>query len=314
MNFGEILSKAWKIIWKHKILWIFGILAGCSQASGSNSGNLSYQFSNKNYGTDPRPFIQEFFTPFNKLSEGQIIAIVVGISLVVLLLVILATFLGTIGRIGLIRGTQQADQGAEKLVLGELFSGSFPYFWRIFLLNLLIGLAFIILVLLLMLPVILLGIATAGIGLLCLLPFLCLFVPFAWFVGLIIQQATIAIVVENCSILQGLRRGWDLFKQNIGPLLLMALILYLGVNLIGGFIIGLPVIAAVIPALVGMISSAGRVMQGGLLTAAICFIAYLPVLLLLSGIFRSYTDTAWTLTYLRLTRKPAQTEIITPAL
>src|SRR5437773_2631742 len=26
-NFGEILTRAWQIIWKHKILWVFGILA-----------------------------------------------------------------------------------------------------------------------------------------------------------------------------------------------------------------------------------------------------------------------------------------------
>ena len=31
MDFGEILSKAWKIIWKFKILWIFGILTSCGQ-------------------------------------------------------------------------------------------------------------------------------------------------------------------------------------------------------------------------------------------------------------------------------------------
>ncbi len=30
-NFGEVLSRAWQIIWKHKVLWIFGILASCSQ-------------------------------------------------------------------------------------------------------------------------------------------------------------------------------------------------------------------------------------------------------------------------------------------
>ena len=42
MNYGEILSKAWKIIWKNKILWLFGILAGCSASGvGGSSGGWS---------------------------------------------------------------------------------------------------------------------------------------------------------------------------------------------------------------------------------------------------------------------------------
>ena len=37
MDYGEVLSRAWRIIWKHKVLWIFGIMAGCT--SGSGGGN-----------------------------------------------------------------------------------------------------------------------------------------------------------------------------------------------------------------------------------------------------------------------------------
>jgi uncharacterized membrane protein YgcG len=37
-NFGEVLTRAWQIIWKHKVLWIFGILAGCGQGGGSGGG------------------------------------------------------------------------------------------------------------------------------------------------------------------------------------------------------------------------------------------------------------------------------------
>ncbi len=37
-NFSEVLTRAWQIIWKHKVLWIFGILAGCGQGGGGSSG------------------------------------------------------------------------------------------------------------------------------------------------------------------------------------------------------------------------------------------------------------------------------------
>jgi hypothetical protein len=34
-NFGEVLTRAWQIIWKHKVLWIFGVFA---QAAAKMSG------------------------------------------------------------------------------------------------------------------------------------------------------------------------------------------------------------------------------------------------------------------------------------
>jgi len=41
MDYGEVLSKAWQITWKYKVLWIFGILAGCGGQFGNNSFNYS---------------------------------------------------------------------------------------------------------------------------------------------------------------------------------------------------------------------------------------------------------------------------------
>jgi hypothetical protein len=38
MDFGEVFSKAWKIIWKYKILWLFGIFASCSGGGAGLGG------------------------------------------------------------------------------------------------------------------------------------------------------------------------------------------------------------------------------------------------------------------------------------
>ena len=53
MNILEIVKRAWKIIWKHKSLWVFGILASCvpqmtgggGHGGGGGSGNASATFS-----------------------------------------------------------------------------------------------------------------------------------------------------------------------------------------------------------------------------------------------------------------------------
>lgn len=297
MDFGEVLSRAWQIIWNNKVLWIFGILASCSNANGG-AGNARASFQEG----DLPPGIERFFDQFARIPDWQIALIIGAVILVFLLLVVLAIFLATVGRIGLIQGTLKAEQGAERLVFGELFGESTPYFWRIFGLNLIVGIAAVILVLLILVPFIFFGVATLGIGFLCLIPLICIFVPLFWLLNLVVEQANIAIVVEDVGIFDGLRRGWDIFKDNIGAILVMGLILSLGVNLIVGFIIALPLAFIVSPAIVGAIAGTDQSIRGGLLIAAICFVAYLPVWLLLSGALRSYIGSAWTLTFLRLTR------------
>jgi hypothetical protein len=46
----------------------------------------------------------------------------------------------------------------------------------------------------------------------------------------------------------------------------------------------------------------------GLLVAGLCFVMYLPVWIVLNGILTSYIESAWTLTYLRLTGRKAALE------
>jgi hypothetical protein len=38
MDFGEVLTKAWKIIWKYKILWLFGIFVFLWGGGGGGGG------------------------------------------------------------------------------------------------------------------------------------------------------------------------------------------------------------------------------------------------------------------------------------
>ncbi len=307
-NFGEILTRAWYITWKYKVLWIFGILAGCSQGGGnggsSGGGNSGTDYSNGPSGFDLPPELQRLTNVLERagdwLVENWWIFIVLGV--VVLLLILLSIFLGTIGRIGLIKGSYQAEQGAERLSFGELFSDSLPYFWRVFGLSFLIGLAFLVI----LLPLVLLGAVTAGVGFLCLVPLLCLFLPVGWAVSLIVEQANRAIVLEDRSMLDGFKRGWEILKGNPGPLIVMSLILF-GISLVVGFVIALPILIAVIPAVFAFAMNEGRSLTPlYIAVAALCLFA--PVSWLLNGILNTFVQSAWTLTWMRLTRSPDSLE------
>jgi len=96
-------------------------------------------------------------------------------------------------------------------------------------------------------------------------------------------------------------------------MIVMWLVLGLGVAGIGGFILALPLFLIVAPAVLGLMSDSQTAQGGGLRIAGLCFVAYLPVLIVLNGILRGYIETAWTLTYMRLTGRaaaaPVETEI-----
>ena len=61
MDFGYVLKRAWQIIWKFKVLWIFGILASCGQAGSSGGSNSGYRFSGQDINLAP-----EYFTPTSR--------------------------------------------------------------------------------------------------------------------------------------------------------------------------------------------------------------------------------------------------------
>jgi hypothetical protein len=309
MDFGYVLKRAWKIIWKFKVLWIFGILASCGQSSGSGGNNLQYTFSSQD--TNVAPQIEQFFNQLNP----AIIATFIGLGILVLLaLIVLAILLGTVGRIGLIRGTVKAEEGAERLTFGELWREGLKYFWRVFGLNLLIGLVIFLAVLAIFIPGAILTGVTLGLFAFCFIPMICLLVPVMWAVYVVIEQANIALVVENLSITKAISRGWGVVRENIGSMIVMSLVLILGVSFIGGIIIGLPLLIIGIPMFAGIVSGTTEAIRNGMIISGLFFLAYLPIMILLSGILRSYTSSAWTLTYLRLTNKPEPVMIDTPDL
>jgi len=317
MNFGEVLTKAWQIIWKHKVLWIFGILAGCVNGGSSK---ITYTFNSgdfRNWNLNLPPNIDNYFNDFNRVVPWIILGIVI-----ILVLVVLAIFLATIGRIGLVRGVLKADGGpnqalkAIRLTFGELFTGSLPYFWRVFGLNLVVGLLITAVVILIVLALIFGSILTLGLGVICLFPFICLSIPVGWAIGLIIEQANNAIIIENLGIIDGLSRGWDVFRRNLGVILGMGLIL-LVIGFAAGLLLSMPLILVSVPLFLGLLrSNFHDFYWNSLWFSLACLCIYLPFLLVLFGMLTSYLKSVWVLPSLRLTvppAPPAPVEIIPPA-
>jgi len=307
-NFGEVLSRAWQIIWKHKVLWIFGIFAGCSRGSGNFRGNSG---GGGNGGPGQPNFPPEVMRVFEFIQQNLTMILVLGCIFIFLIWAI-TIFLSTIGKVGLIHGTFQAEGGSERLIFGQLFSESMPYFWRVFGLSLIISIPILVVVAALIAGVVAFAISAsngndaARVGVFGMVPLLigcfCLLVPVMFVVGMIIRQAENAIVLEDMRVLPAISRGWDVFKANLGPIILMAIILAV-LGFVVGLVIALPVLAIVIPAAITFAVGQSQ-NYTPMIFAGICLCLYIPVAWFLNGILTAYTESAWTLTYMRLTAKP----------
>ena len=338
IDLGEIITKSWKITWKFKVLWIFGILSGCVASnrgsfnfnsggggSGGGSGNGNGQLPNflrQFQNMHPAEAIRAFL--------NQYIGIIIGVILLLCVLWLVFYFLGIIGRIGLIKGAGKADAGAETLTFGELWTESLPYFWRMFGLSLIIGLpAFIVMVVLLValglgayaaitgnmaqggMIAMFIGLVGTFVVLICCLSLVMLVV------GLIVEQSYNAIVLEDRRLLESLGRGWEVFRKNFLSIIVVGIVEWI-LGVIVGIVIAIPIIIAAIPVAVVAAFTASNsnwVILAVLIGGCICLL--IPVSLFLSGIQNTYFQSMWTLTYRRLTDSmksvlPAQVEIIQP--
>ncbi len=297
IDLGKILTRSWQIIWNHKVLWIFGILAGfASGRGGGNGGDNSNSRNNPSFDGNFQGMegfgvrAQEFFQ--------QYMLIIIGVCIFLVLLSLIFFALGMMGRIGILKGVYKVEGGILPLQFGELWSESMPYFWRFAGLNFLVGLAFFILIV----PFIVIAIATAGIGLACLLPFICLLVPVGWAVNVIMEQAQAAIVAEDLTMFDGFKRGWAIAKTDIGGMIVLSIVLAIISGIIG-LVIAIPVILAVLPFAISMFAyEGGTALPPTAWVSLACCAIYFPILLGLNGILTAYIKTGWALSYLQLTK------------
>ena len=124
---------------------------------------------------------------------------------------------------------------------------------------------------------------------------------------MVLEQANAAIVIENLSMFEGLKRGWEITKANVGPMIIMALILLIGGG-IASVIVALPMILVFIPLIPSIIS--GDFQTSSLWVAALCCAGAFPVVLFLNGILTAYLQSVWTLTYMRLAAPKADAPVV----
>lgn len=311
MNYGETLSKAWRIIWKNKILWLFGILAGCSAAiGGSGSGGSSGGGGSSSGGGSSlipgseqvvRNISHVAYNTGNFVEQNPWIWIVVGLAIfgLTLLLIAASLFMGALGTSGVIKGTLMADEaeeGSKPLSFSAIFKGLKPYYWRMLLFELVVMAAKMVLGILIAGLILAFIVFTLGIGILFLLPMILLIIPISLFLYLIIINSLIAIVVEDKPIFKAIACGWRVTTSNLGPMIVMLIILVLG-QFIATLLIIAPVFLSFVPVGLSFILMEQPFFIVAIVMSGLLALGMIILAIFLSGVIRSYVLSAWTLNY-----------------
>ena len=202
MDYGHVLSRAWEITWRWKVLWILGFLAGLGSGGGGGGGG-SYSGDGSEFGEVP----------------PELIGLIAALVCLAILIAIAIWVVSVIARGGLVAGVQQVEEEGST-TFGQAWRVGAARFWSLFGIGILAAIPFIILLITGIIVLVLifvgsglaidssgavggLGIAT---GIICGGAFCCGKIILA----IVLEQ--IRVYAERAAVLEGL--GWiEAFKR-----------------------------------------------------------------------------------------------------
>ena len=295
MNFdlGEVLTYAWQIAWKNKVLWLVGGVFGLF---------FSILF--------PLMMVPAFLpvilrsTDLNRAGGFLIVGFFLFFILFFLFMFPFSAFM----QIVLTRGILNVAQDAGELSIKELIRESRPYFLKVLGLLLLYSLATTLITFMVQGVVMLLTILTLGFGMLCAMPLMMLSYPAMFFAIVWMEQAMNGIVIDDFAMMDAVRQDWFLIRKNLLPIGLMALVVYFGVGMVSGALM-MPFMAPIFIIPFSFVEN-NNPNWAVLSISFLCMLASAPIFALIFGWIMTFTKSAWVVTYLRLTRSAGEPQPI----
>jgi len=314
MQYGTLLSRAWHIIWRNKIIWLFGFLAALGSGGGGGGGNSNYRFGSGDFSRPGAsglpPELERLLTRVFS-DQTLIITIIVVIALIGLVIGLVLALLAALAHSAMVDMVREAD---------ETETTSFNTGWRTglrrmlptFLIRFLLGLpTFIIIMagvaafLASFIPLLsrvgfrdsraLVGGGILGTLFLCFFPALCVGLLLTIPLQVLETLSIRALVLEDRGIWGSIRRGWNILTTNLGDVVVVWLIFFLigiGVAVVVGLPLAAIAFAAIFP--LAIMAAASPIFLVPLVLIGI-------LLGLLSAAIRSvveaYSSSVWTLAY-----------------
>jgi len=325
MQYGTLLSRAWNIIWRNKVIWVFGFLAALGSGNGGginwrgNVRDFNVPLPGQQGGGNLPPAVERLLTQL-LADQTLLITIAVAIVCIGVLIGLILAFLSALGHGGMVEMVREADE-TERTSFGTGWNTGLRRMLRVFLIRFLLGLPPAIIIIAGLIPfaaTFLPLLAQPGArdaqrlfagGVLtwlfaCFAPACCIGVLLTIPLGVLETLSIRALVLEGQGIWGGIRRGWAILTGNLGEVVVVWLIfLLIGIGI--GIIIGLPVAAVAVVAIVPLaLMTAAAPIFAIPLILVIILIAVLGAAL--RSIVEAYTSAVWTLAYRQWITRPAQ--------
>lgn len=291
----EILKKSFALTFKNRYLWWFGFLATLGAI-----GKFNYAFDEKSSAEASRNFL-EFYQNHAGLFFPLVIALVI--------LVIAVVFLQITSRGALIDSIEKHNKG-EKADFKSGWKNGRRYFWKIFFLDLFLGLLMLGVIAAVASPIIFLFLfRNYLIGIFMSVLATLIIIPLAILASYLKTYGYLYIVLGKLNVWPALENAYAIFRKNIYSSFLMGLI-FIPIN----FLIFISVFFAILPIAI-IFFGAGAVLFlvagkiGAIIIAALGATILGICFLLIRSILEVFSQTAWILFFHEIAT-PALEEII----
>jgi len=334
MNIGRILSRAWRITWRHKVLWIFGIASALfAGASGVPSPpRVQYTMNQSDLDMFGRYLPWSFRAPGPMVDPrfwnwGAILGGAIAVGLILFLVAILIAIVSAIVRYtstgALVKMVDEVEETGETGFKAGLAAG-WKGLLKLFAIDLLVGLMGMVLALVLSVIAVLgivfaigpaVALANAGavrvvaviwavlasLGVVALLILLALAISAP--ITIVRELAYRYSVLEGATVFDAIGRAYRLMRSRPRASLLVWLLM-VGISLVLGLLLVPPTMVMMMAAMAGVWALLQLVTSQAILALVIATPIMLLVVLLValvSGVFVTFGSAVWTLAYRELT-------------
>ena len=303
MDYSGTLSKGWGITWRHKWMWLLTLIPALA---GLITFGISYAQQGMmldDLGTAPEVLLSQM---------GSLMLL----NCLSVIIALLFAVVGLATRGGLIAAVAGIDRG-ESYTFGRAFRAGWRKLLPLIGMSLLLIGGFILLsVAVAMIFVVVFSVSAfasgsgqseslwAGLGLVGILGVCCamiVFIGVALVVNLVYPFAFRGIVLGDLGVIDSLRHGWRVMRENLGEIILLALPFF-GIYLL---LAGVYVVFTVGSSFAGIMAGDPSAMTGGFGWE---FVLFFILWTLISAVLAAWQSATFTLAYGQWTGKEAQPE------
>lgn len=282
IDYLGIIKKSWKITWKNKFLWWFGLFLALG-------GGVSFNFPGNSEWKNKMGENEDQITVFIN-QHWQIIIIVVALAVILGLVFFV---LSLISKAGLIKTLDKI----EKNLTGNFkkgFQEGKRYFWKILAVGLILGIFIFSLLVVLSFPVIFLFyVKSVVLGILFAFSAVAIFIPLVILASFIGKYSIFYLVLSDLGIRASIENGYQVFKKNILASIIMALF-FIPINIV---LFVLAVIAFLIAGLIflpiGIIFYLILAKIGVIIAVSLGGFIFIIFLILINSVFQVFYQTVW---------------------